>query len=384
VARVRTQLELSRVRRAAEAANRAKDEFLAMLSHELRNPLAPILTALQLMALRGDRGAERERAIIERQVKHVVRLVDDLLDVSRIARGKIELHRERLELSTVVARAVEMVSPIFEQKQHQLVMQVPPSGLVVDADPTRLQQVIFNLLYNAAKYTEARGTITVTASRSGETITIRVADTGIGVDAAMIDRIFDLFAQEGQALDRSMGGLGLGLTIVRNLVELHGGTVSVTSAGRGAGSEFTVVLPAAGDAALAGEPEPPQPSAAPSNGVRVLIVDDNHDAAALLASALQMAGFAAREAADGSEALRLVEVMAPDAVLLDLGLPGMDGFEIAGRLRALPRPPRLLLAISGYSSDSTRDRSGAAGFDAHLVKPVDLEDLMERLRALVP
>ena len=268
IARVRTQLELSALRRdtaaqndrlvamigeiddarrSAESANRAKDEFLAMLSHELRNPLAPIITALQLMRMRGDQSAGAERDIIERQVRHVVRLVDDLLDVSRIATGKIELQRERVDLPAIAARAIERAGPIIAQKQHQIEVEIP-EGLVVDGDPTRLSQVLFNLVYNAATYSEPRGSIRVAGAARGDRIELRVRDSGIGIDSAMLPHVFDLFIQERQALDRSQGGLGLGLAIVRNLVELHGGEVAAFSEGRGRGSEFVVWLPAAAGA----------------------------------------------------------------------------------------------------------------------------------------
>ena len=259
VARVRTRLEVSRLRRetaaqnrrlealvaAAEEASQAKDRFLAMLGHELRNPLAPILTALQLMKRRGDTGVERERAIIERQVHHVRRLVDDLLDVSRITQGHIELRRERVELSSVVAKAMEMTTPLIARKQHVVVTDVEPAGLAIDGDPTRLQQVVMNLVNNAAKYTDPGGRIAVTARRAGAEVLLKVVDSGIGIEPPMLTRIFELFVQEHEAVERGEGGLGLGLSIVRNLVELHGGRVSVASPGRNQGTEFIVYLPAA-------------------------------------------------------------------------------------------------------------------------------------------
>jgi signal transduction histidine kinase len=232
-------------RREIELANRSKDEFLAMLGHELRNPLAPIVTALQIMRLRGEETLQRERLIIERQVHHLVRLVDDLLDVSRITRGKIELTRERIEMSEIVARAIEMAGPLIEQRRHRLSVDVPREGLVLEADAVRMAQVVANLLNNAAKYTEPEGRIAVSAALEGGAITLRVRDSGIGLSAAMLPRIFDIFVQERQTLDRSQGGLGLGLAIVRVLVELHGGTVEAHSEGLDQGSEFVVRLPAA-------------------------------------------------------------------------------------------------------------------------------------------
>ena len=372
---------LDGARRAAESANRAKDEFLAMLGHELRNPLAPILTALQLMTMRGDTGAERERSVIERQVRHVVRLVDDLLDVSRIARGKIELKREYVDLSAIVNKAIEVTSPLIEQKYHTLEIDVPP-GLAVDGDPTRLQQILFNLLNNAAKYTEPRGRIAITAARNGPAIEVRVRDSGIGIDAAMLPNVFELFVQERQALDRSQGGLGLGLAIVRNLVELHGGRVAVSSAGRGQGAEFLVSLPAA----LAPPPvrpalPAPAPRASATVPLRVLVVDDNEDAASFLAEALRLEGFETRTAADGPAALRAADAFAPHVALLDLGLPVMDGYELAEHLRRSASAP-ILIAVSGYGSKGDQERSEASGFATHMVKPVDIEELVVRLRAV--
>ncbi len=374
---------LDEARASAESANRAKDEFLAMLGHELRNPLAPILTALQLMTLRGDTGALKERAVIDRQVRHVIRLVDDLLDVSRIARGKIELKREPVEIAPIVARAIEMASPLVEQKHQVLAVEVPPRGLVVDADPMRLQQVVFNLLSNAAKYTEPHGRLSVAAARSGGAIEIRVRDTGLGIEPAMQPHIFELFVQERQALDRAQGGLGLGLSIVRNLVELHGGAVSVSSAGRGRGSEFVVSLPAAPR-----QVRPARPAAAAdahaspaATRLRVLIVDDNEDAATFLAEGLALAGFETRTAVDGPSALEEAGRFAPQLALLDLGLPVMDGYELAERLRRTASPPTLV-AVTGYGSETDLRRSEGSGFDMHLVKPVDLPVLIAELRRL--
>ena len=367
-----------RARADAESASRAKDEFLAILGHELRNPLAPIVTALQLMQLRGAAAVERERTVIERQTQHLVRLVDDLLDVSRITRGKVELKRERVELATVVARAIEMASPLIEQRRHDLKVRVPARGLAVDADPARLAQVIANLLTNAAKYTERGGQIAVTAARDGDQLELRVRDTGIGIAPDVLPRVFDMFVQEQQALDRSQGGLGLGLTIVRSLVALHGGTVAAHSEGRGRGSEITIRLPAA--AQLAEPPPDAEPSpAAPGlerSGRRILVVDDNEDAAALLADLLDAQGHTTRVAHDGPAALRAAEAFEPELALLDIGLPVMDGYELAQRLRQRPGADTLqLVAVTGYGQDSDRQRAAEAGFDAHLVKPVNLERL---------
>jgi PAS domain S-box-containing protein len=378
------QLQASEAK--AEAANRAKDEFLAVLGHELRNPLAPILTALQIMRLRDRDSGAKERAIIERQAQHLVRLVDDLLDVSRITRGKIELKTERVELGDIVARAIEMTSPVLEQRQHHLAVHVPARGLAVDGDPDRLAQVVSNLLANAAKYTERGGRITVSAERRGDGIAIRVKDTGIGIAPEMLPRVFDMFVQEQQALDRSRGGLGLGLTIVRSLVAMHGGTVEVHSEGRNRGSEFVVALPAAVVRPPAGASEAAAPNGAwrgPGSGHRILVVDDNEDAAELLASALEIMGYTTRVAHDGPEALKAATEFDPDVALVDIGLPVMDGYELARRLHDDPGLRRVpLVAVTGYGQPSDRRRSEAAGFDAHLVKPVDIERVDSLIRQL--
>ena len=380
--------ELFRAREAAEAASQAKDEFLAMLGHELRNPLAPILTALQLMRLKGIDAAEGERAVIERQVKHVVGLVEDLLDVSRITRGRIELRKERLELAEIVTRAIEMSSPLLEQHRHELSVDVPRQGLVVEGDRVRLAQVVANLLTNAAKYTDPGGKITVQGRASEGHVVLTVRDTGIGIDAAMLPRIFNLFTQERQALDRSKGGLGLGLSIVRSLVSLHGGVVSAESEGSNKGSSFTVTLPAAPVLAVAHHEEavgagPPVGGVEPVSPARVLIVDDNEDLSEMLAMSLEMCGFRTATAHDPAVALDLAPVFQPDVAILDLGLPVMDGFELATRFTQDHRLQRTqLIALTGYGQDRDRDRSKAAGFAAHLVKPVDLDRLritIERL-----
>jgi PAS domain S-box-containing protein len=374
--------QLAAARDAADAANRAKDEFMAMLGHELRNPLSPILTALQLMKLRGDVGAERERTVIERQVKHLTRLVDDLLDVSRIARGKVTLTLEVVEIVEVVMRAVEIASPLFEERSQTLSLDVPRTGLPVEGDVARLAQVVSNLLSNAAKYTAHGGTIVVTAGPEHDGVALRVRDPGVGIAPDVLPSIFDLFVQGRQTLDRAHGGLGLGLSIVKNLVERHGGRVAAHSEGLNRGSEFVVWLPRARamtvEAALEAEPASRAPTptgAAP----RVLVVDDNQDAASLLAEALALRGWDARVAYDGPEALRLAAAFRPQVACLDLGLPVMDGFELAARLRGLPGLGDLrLVAVTGYGQDADRGRTAAAGFHHHLVKPVDL-DLLDSL-----
>jgi PAS domain S-box-containing protein len=368
--------QLDQLRRAAEGANRAKDEFLAMLGHELRNPLSPILTALHLMRLRGNDSSERERTVIERQVTHLTRLVDDLLDVSRIARGKVELKEEVIEMADIVGKAIEMASPLLEQRTHLLTVRVPRHDLAVRGDGTRLAQVASNLLTNAAKYTPPGGTITIEAEEALGDVVLRVRDTGMGIRPDVLPRIFDLFVQETQAIDRAQGGLGLGLTIVRNLVERHHGSVSAHSEGPGRGSEFVVRLPrvtstipesASIPAAAAGGT--PQPA---SHARRILVVDDNQDAAEMLAGALQNKGFETQVAHDAPAALRLAQTFIPDIAFIDIGLPVMDGYELAERLRQVPGLERIrLVALTGYGQESDRVRSRAAGFHEHLVKPVD-------------
>ncbi len=378
-------------RAEAEVANRSKDEFLAMLGHELRNPLAPIVTALQLMQLRGDETLHKERTIIERQVRHLVRLVDDLLDVSRITRGKVELRRERIEIAEIVAKAIEMASPLIEQRQHNLEVDVPRHGLAVEADAVRMAQVVANLLNNAAKYTEPHGTLRISARQDsameGQTVVLRVLDTGIGLSAEILPRVFDLFVQERQALDRAQGGLGLGLAIVRVLVELHGGTVEARSEGHGRGSELIVRLPAAAAAAdRPASPDAPRVEreiAARPDALRILIVDDNADAAELLATSVQIMGHMAGVANDGPTALQIAADFHPDVALLDIGLPVMDGYELARHLRELPGLEALrLIAVTGYSQEADRRHAAAAGFEHHLVKPIQLEQLHGLLTAL--
>ena len=375
-AQVLARNQVDVLRQAAESANRAKDEFLAMLGHELRNPLSPILTALQLMKLRGEAGSERERIVIERQVSHLTRLVDDLLDVSRIARGKVELKTEIVEIGEVVAKAIEMSSPLFEQRAQSLAVDVPRRGLRVDGDPTRLSQIVSNLLTNAAKYTPRGGDISIRAEQAGESVVVRVRDSGIGILPEALPRIFDLFVQGRQALDRSEGGLGIGLTIVRSLIERHGGSVSARSDGPGKGSEFTVRLPLAGRArtAEAKGASPPREAAASPASARVLVVDDNEDGAEMLATALIGRGYETRVAHDAPTALRIAAEFAPEIAFLDIGLPVMDGYELAAHLREIPGLAEIrLIALTGYGQESDRRRTRAAGFHQHLVKPVDLD-----------
>jgi signal transduction histidine kinase/ActR/RegA family two-component response regulator len=371
-------------RAEAERASRTKDEFLAMLGHELRNPLAPIQTALQLMRLRDDGSGTRERTVIERQVTHLTRLVDDLLDVARIARGKVQLRMERLNVRDVIAKAVEIASPLIEQRRHTLDVQVPRRDLTVDGDPTRLAQAVANLLTNAAKYTEPGGHVSIRVEQAGTEIAIRVRDSGIGISAEMLPRVFDRFIQERQSIDRAQGGLGLGLSIVRSLVAMHGGTVSAHSAGVNRGSEFVIRMAAASGAAVQ------TPELLPGVGhtathrdgrIRVLVVDDNEDAAAMLVEALRFMGYDVRSAHDGPAAIAVCETFKPDVALLDIGLPVMDGYEVGARLRTIPGTNAVrLYALTGYGQDADRERSRAAGFDRHFVKPLDFDLLQDAIQ----
>jgi signal transduction histidine kinase/ActR/RegA family two-component response regulator len=374
--RARLYAEAQAARQHAEGANRTKDEFLAMLGHELRNPLAPIVTALRLMSLRNPEAHQAERRILERQVAHLTRLVDDLLDVSRFARGKVQLRRELLDIRDVANRAVEMVQPLYDQRDTPLKVELPPQPVYVSGDPVRLAQVISNLLSNAAKFTPARGRIALSIRTDGAHVEVSVEDSGAGIGPDLLPRVFDLFVQGQQALDRQAGGLGLGLAIVKTLVELHGGSVRAESEGEGHGSRFTVRLPRAAAVTAVAGAAPPAPVAT-ADGRRILVVDDNHDAAETLARLLDSFGHAVRTAATGPQALAMLNEFRPELAILDIGLPGMDGYELARRLKADPRMEGLrMIALTGYGHDVDRARALAAGFDEHLVKPVPVDQLM--------
>jgi CheY-like chemotaxis protein len=333
---------------------------------------------LQLMRLRASgESTENERAIIERQVHHLSRLVDDLLDVSRATMGKIDLRREPLEVSAAVARAVEVAAPLIQAKGHHLTVRVPGAGLLVAGDPVRLSQVIANLLNNACKYTDDGGQIEVDARRDGASVLISVKDNGRGVPPGRLAAMFDLFVQGDQPVDRSQGGLGVGLTLVRSLVHLHGGEVEARSDGPGTGTTFTIRLPSLPDAQIASLP-PPAPSKGSPAKRRVLVVDDNRDAAEMLVQVLQHAGHEVREEHDGLAALVATAQFLPQVIVLDLGLPGLDGFEVARRLRADPQFAGLrIVALTGYGQESDRRRTAEVGIDVHLVKPVPIEVLLE-------
>jgi PAS domain S-box-containing protein len=380
-------VDVTRLKQAEAAlreADRRKDDFLALLSHELRNPLAPILTAAQLMQMRGDVATPREREVIIRQVQHLVRLVDDLLDVSRVARGKVTLAKRPLELVTVVAKAVEATAPLLEQRRHNLEVSVPSEGLLVDADETRLTQVVSNLLTNAARYTGSGGRIEVAAAREGGEVVLRVRDNGMGIEPALLPHIFEMFVQGARGSDRAQGGLGLGLALVQTLTALHGGSVSARSEGIGRGSEFTLRLPSftpRDEAAPGAEPTGHRPAA---RGQRVLVVDDNRDGAEMVSDLLEDAGYDVRLASDPSQALSLVDAFRPQVAILDIGLPVMDGYTLARELRQrLSDEPPLLIALTGYGQEQDRRRSAEAGFTLHLVKPVDPDKLTHVVDALV-
>ncbi len=373
--------ERARVEEQLREADRRKDDFLAMLAHELRNPLAPVLTAVQLMERkqRTGLGTEREREVVERQVHHMRRLVDDLLDVSRVTRGKIQLRKHPVDLVASVGRAVEAARPFADSREHTLRVELPGGPVWTEADPVRLVQVFTNLLHNAAKYSEPGGRITLTLAREGGEAVVRVADTGMGIPAEALPHLFEPFMQVARTLDRAQGGLGLGLTLVKQLVEMHGGRVEATSGGVGKGSVFTVRLPL-----LPAGRVPVVPVAAPAEqevstgSRRVLVVDDNVDAAELLGEVLEMDGHRVTVVHDGTAALERMGAEEPEVIFLDIGLPGMDGYEVARRIRerAGGAGPRLV-AVTGYGQASDRQRSREAGFDAHLVKPVELEQVRE-------
>jgi PAS domain S-box-containing protein len=384
--RAAVAIENARLYGELREADRRKDEFLAMLAHELRNPLAPIRSALHVMKMSGASGSalERARQITERQVQYMVRLVDDLLDVSRIMRGRIELRREPVDLATVISQAVETAQPMVDAQGQRLVVSTPPEPLRLEADPTRLAQVVANLLNNAAKFSGPGGRIWLTAQREGEEAALRVRDEGAGVRADLLPYIFDLFVQGDRTLERSQGGLGIGLTLVKRLVEMHGGTVVARSEGPGRGSEFIVRLPLlvdGGRGTADGEAgSSPSTVRRPPSIRRVLVVDDNQDAAHSVAMLLRLWGHEVRLASAGPQALEMAADYQPEVVVLDIGLPGLNGYEVARRLRQLPASRgALLIAVTGYGQLEDRQRSEGAGFDYHLTKPVDPEALQRLL-----
>ncbi len=366
------------------AANRGKEEFMALLAHELRNPLSPILNALSILKQMrtGDPIIGQAGGIIERQVGQMVRLVDDLLDISRITKGKLRLTRERVELRAAMNRAADSARPLLAARRHEFSLLLPTEPLWVEGDPGRLEQVAVNLLTNAAKYTDPGGLVRMTVAREGDDAVVRVADNGVGIPPDMLPRVFDLFTQVDGALSRSHGGLGIGLALVRTLVEMHGGRVAAASGGLGKGSEFAVKLPAlAGEAGreVATTLEPGERVGQP---LRVLVVEDNVDAGDSLSMLLRLHGHEVLVARTGPTALAVAAAFRPSLVLLDIGLPGMDGYEVARRLRANPGLTGMTLcALTGYTpSEADRLRPQQAGFDHHFVKPVGLDTLLGLLK----
>jgi signal transduction histidine kinase len=381
--------ERARAEAALKEADRHKDEFLAVLAHELRNPLAPIRNAVEIMRRSSlpDPQLAWSRDVIERQVKHLTRLVDDLLDVSRITRGNINLSRESVQVTTIVARAIETIQPLIAEQRHELSVAVADESLEVEGDLTRLTQVLGNLLNNAAKYTDPGGKLAVSAHRAGTDVEIRVLDNGIGIPPELLPRLFQLFTQVDGAAHRAQGGLGIGLALVRQLVQMHGGSVTAYSQGPGRGSEFLIRLPLRlksyrenGGASVESMPPLPQTG---KTGHRILLADDNRDALDSLATLLQCDGHEVHTAADGAEALEVAAECHPDVVLLDIGMPKLDGYEVAKRIRAEPWGKKaVLIALTGWGQDEDRRRSREVGFDSHLVKPLDPEALSTLLARL--
>lgn len=370
--------------KAAEAlreGDRRKDEFLAILAHELRNPLAPISNSLQLLRASTDCTEEVGQIyeIMERQVNHMVRLVDDLMEVSRITRGQVDLRRREIDLATVIQSAVETSRPLIEAGRHHLLVSLPSEPLRIYGDEVRLAQVFANLLNNSAKYTDAGGDITLTATRDQAQAKVTVRDNGIGLSPDNVTNVFDLFVQEDRSTGRSQGGLGIGLTLVKSLVELHGGTIAVHSPGRGQGSEFEVHLPLIAGAARALAPAEAEQAARRLPG-RVLVVDDNRDAATTMGMLLQSLGIDVQIANTGPAALQIVERDRPHVILLDLGMPEMDGFEVARRIRQRSANASIkLIALTGWGQAEDLNRTRQAGFDHHLVKPANFKSLLNLL-----
>jgi PAS domain S-box-containing protein len=423
-----------RAENALREADRRKDQFLAMLAHELRNPLAPIITATEVLRLHAvdDPVLDRQRETIERNAQHLSRLVDDLLEVSRITQDKIELRKQRLELAELVEQAVGSVQPLMDARLHELTVSVPLEPVYLNADPTRLIQVLVNLLRNAAKYTPGGGQVSLIVTREREEAVLHVRDTGVGIEPDLLPHIFGVFVQGDHSLAHTEGGLGIGLTLVKRLVEMHGGTVSARSDGPGQGSEFTVRLPVEPRTADRRLRRAPGPAAATNPGQRVLLVEDNVDAAETLAELLDLWGYQVRVVHDGLMALEVASTYRPEIILLDIGLPEIDGYEVARRLRSLesegvqafrrsgvgeevpdgrrqeaegsrqeathpapqhlntstpqhPAPlPARLVALTGYGQAEHRQEAIDAGFDQHLTKPVDPLQLRQLLAALVP
>jgi signal transduction histidine kinase/ActR/RegA family two-component response regulator len=368
----------------AEHASQEKEHFLAMLAHELRNPLAPIANALAILRRIPPSNPKVTwvHDIIKRQVDHMGRLLDELLEVSRLTSGKVVLKKRPVEIAETMRFAIEAVQPLMRSRRQHLSVNFPPQALTVDGDPTRLVQIFSNLLHNAAKYTQEGGTINFSAARDAASVVLSVIDNGCGIAPEVLPHIFDLFTQEGRSLDHAQGGLGIGLTVVRSLVELHGGTVRAASAGVGKGSEFVIAIPLM--------PDPPHETArgdeanleAPGLSLRIAVIDDNVDANDSLADVLRMMGHEVSTAFDGQAGFELVRDTSPQLVVCDIGLPIMDGYQVMARLReVMKRPMPVMIALTGHGQSEDRARALAAGFDHHLTKPVDVEALLRLFAA---
>jgi PAS domain S-box-containing protein len=382
----RLEKELRQKVEELAAADRRKDEFLATLAHELRNPLAPLRHALQLLHLADDDPDLRKKArgVMERQLAQMVRLIDDLLDVSRITRNKLQLRKERVELATAIQGALETIRPLLETAGHELTVELPAEPVPLDADPTRLTQIFTNLLNNAVKYTEKGGHVHLAAERQGSEVVVSVRDTGIGVTAEHLPHLFEMFSQVAPALERSTGGLGIGLALVRGLVELHGGSVEAHSAGLSQGSEFIVRLPVAAAAVRDQSQSEDEQDSLSGSQRRILIADDNRDSAEVLSLVLEHVGYKVQTAFNGLEAVQAATTFRPDVALLDIGMPGLNGYEAARRIREQPwGGDMVLVAITGWGQEEDKRQAREAGFDYHLTKPVDPADLQKLLASVI-
>ena len=381
--------ERRRAEQSLKDADRRKDEFLATLAHELRNPLAPVRNAVELLSQAGDDPSVREEArrMMQRQLGHMVRLIDDLMDMSRVTSGKLHLRKQRVELATAVQSAVEETRPLIEAAAHQLTVNLPPEPVSLDADPTRLAQIFSNLLSNAAKYTDNGGHIWLVAERRDGDVSVSVRDTGIGIRPEQLPHLFEMFSQLTPALERSQGGLGIGLALVRGLVELHGGTIEAGSAGPGRGSEFILRLPVVEVCSMPRIREPEDTDGKSQQGpkCRILVVDDNADAANSLAMILRRMGHDIHTAHDGLEAVHAALTFRPEVILLDIGLPKMNGYDVAKQIRQHPWDKKVaIIAVSGWGQEEDKRRAVEAGFDHHLTKPVEPAALSRLLALIAP
>jgi CheY-like chemotaxis protein/two-component sensor histidine kinase len=380
----RDESERRRAEVALQDADRRKDEFLATLAHELRNPLAPICTGLELLKMSADdpQASEEVREMMQRQTRHMVRLIDDLMDISRITRGKIELKKQQVELAEIVRDAVAATRPLVQAGKHQLKVDLPRQPVFLFADESRLTQVITNLLNNAIKYTPREGQIELAADCTADDVILRVTDSGVGIPADKLDSVFDMFAQIQQDHESGHTGLGIGLSLVKSLVEMHGGSVTVTSRGRNLGTTFLLRLPRASAAPVVGPATPDASNGHAPDKCRVLVVDDNVDALKSLSRMVELLGSEVRRAHDGLQAIEMAREFKPDIVLMDIGMPRLNGYDAARRIRQEPWGQELtLIATTGWGQDADRQRTADAGFDQHLVKPIDLSKLREVLAA---